>query len=114
MFSRPPTFSLKALTDNAQTGVSKLGMVLMITFLPAKLPRFASLRSPPTSVKSGAAAPTAGRSPHVLQAFPLRVISATIVFLKFCVRDTVQCKFSFIKTETEIAFLLTELFLVFV
>jgi len=60
----------------AHTGVSTDGKMFSNTGLPCNCSLLTGARSDPTSVKAGAEAPTAGKSPTVLIGFPRIVICA--------------------------------------
>ena len=57
--------SLKVRVEVAQTPVSRLGTMLRTFFFPANAFSDTSLRLPLVSLNAGAAAPGAGRDPHV-------------------------------------------------
>src|SRR5271167_3403737 len=65
VFASEDAFSLNLRVLVAQVGVSRLGTMLRTFFLPWYVARLTSFRSPSTSLKSGAFAPSAGRSPFV-------------------------------------------------
>ena len=64
---------LKSRTLWAQVAVSMLGKIFNTTRLPLSPERLSPERSILVSVKSGAAAPTAGSSPEVFTGVPLSV-----------------------------------------
>src|ERR1700684_3616421 len=68
--------SLKVRTLVAHTGVSTDGKMFSNTGLPRNCSLVTGARSDPTSVKAGAEAPIAGKSPTVLIGFPRIVICA--------------------------------------
>jgi hypothetical protein len=74
--SRAETASLKRRALVAQTGVSRLGTMLRIFFLPAKSSSPLSERSAAASENAGARLPRAGRSPDVWIGEPFSVIFA--------------------------------------
>src|SRR3990172_1270951 len=76
VFSSPPAFSLNFRVEVAQTEVSRLGTMLSTFFLPWNVASEVFLRSPSTSLKSGAFEPTGGRSPIVWMGVPLSVTVA--------------------------------------
>ncbi len=71
----------KVLSWVAQTPVSTLGKMLMMTFMSLRLARVRVLRSVLMRAKSGAWVPTAGRSPSVFTVSSLNVIWAMMLFL---------------------------------
>src|SRR5512139_2547786 len=78
----PTAASLKILVDFAHTGVSRLGTMLRIFFLPAKSASETSARSLLTSLKSGAVSPTLGKVPATSMGLPARV-TAMLVLLEW-------------------------------
>src|SRR5690606_10057246 len=70
---RAAAASLNLRVEVAQVGVSRLGTMFRTLRLPSKAARVLSLRLPATRLKSGAVAPTLGRSPATVTALPPRV-----------------------------------------
>ncbi len=69
----PTAASLNFFVEVAHTGVSRLGTMLRIFFLPAKSASETSARSLLTSLKSGAVSPTLGKLPDTSMGLPPRV-----------------------------------------
>src|SRR3990172_7963541 len=82
VFSSPPAFSLNFRVEVAQTEVSRLGTMLSTFFLPWNVASEVFLRSPSTSLKSGAFEPTGVRSRMVGGGFPWGVRVAFSSFLR--------------------------------
>src|SRR5579885_1928872 len=76
--------SLNLRVEVWQVGVSRLGTMFRILLLPAKFLSETLLRSPSTSVKSGAVLPTLGRLPLVLTGLPFNVTVAMCVLPVSC------------------------------
>ena len=73
VLSRAAAFSLNLRAEVAQTAVSRLGTMFSTLRLPAKSASVTSLRSLPTSLKSGADWPFCGKLPATLSGLPPRV-----------------------------------------
>src|SRR5574340_1616437 len=70
----PTAASLNFLVEIAHTGVSRLGTMLRIFFLPAKSASETSARSLFTSLKSGTVSPTLGKVPATSMGLPAKLL----------------------------------------
>src|SRR3546814_968389 len=73
VLSSLPANSLNRRTEVAHTLVSTLGKMFSTLRLPAWVDSVTSDKSPPTRLKAGAVAPTAGNWPSMLIGWPLNV-----------------------------------------